>query len=295
MCFKLVRGVCGGRPIGVSVTNAVRSVSRVAGSVLCRYCRAFCRPDGVLLFVIKPISPSRVVSRIQAGRDGGSCGRVPRVGHRFRRRPTRTTRGGGILRVGIRASGYLIKVGDDGTGRSNGRVLGGRLDLGILLSVLFNGDSRRCDSLCGRKLVSSAFSFSCARRRNFKFTVINKSAGSPSHLTSALRGVLLSTERGKTVSRRALSQAGGGGVNTFLHTIGSPRCVTGRFAQCTFGRVSLFSIIPALRDVALRSIRGTTNRLVDRRQFAIYRIIPGGWGTISTRHRGEHFTFFKDM
>ncbi len=255
----------------VSVTNAASDVTRVSSDLLCGYCRAFCGPTGVFLYVTNGIGARGVLGGI---RSTVGAERPIVVRHVVPGRPS------GILGPFISRTLRITRpVFYFNCGRGTGATLavGSGVYATILLRVVTNSSSPLCGRLAGSKLVGSRFSFRCFGNANCSTIVFRNRSVGPGDIT---RGV------GTRVSHLGRSNLGGGLFGTVedklcndtVHDFGDIRDVAVKLIRYTVGNATLFSSVGCLGTVAISSICGHLS-LLSGSGAILSIVIPGrGWG-----------------
>lgn len=271
--FGLIQNMFQKHPVGIDIAGTVDSISKITKDLLYECYHTFYHPSNMLLFVVGPIDPEKILTQIRDNQAKKEFKPESEIKRAEINEPDAVAKPLEKLKMNVQSSKCLVGLKAKQADRSGEELLKHELSMNLILDMLFGKSSEKYTELYENGLIDDTFSYDYTEESGFGFAMIGGDTEQPDQLAEEIKRTLLQAKRDGIPANR-LENAKKKKIGSFLRAINSPEYIANQFTRYSFNEMNLFDVVPTLEKLTNDDIHHTLNEMIDENLFSVCQVVP---------------------
>ncbi|MFC3882328.1 EF-P 5-aminopentanol modification-associated protein YfmH [Bacillus songklensis] len=271
--FGVIQNMYHHHPVKIDIAGTIDSISEITKEWLYTCYETFYHPSNMLLFVVGPVDPEKVMNQIrdnQAKKDYQDQAEIKR---HFEEEPEGVAKEKQVLPMSVQSSKCLVGIKAKHPQRSGREMLVHELSVNIMLDHLFGKSSVHYEKLYQEGLIDETFSYDYTEETGFGFAIIGGDTEKPDDLAEKIKDIILKMKE-NPMTKEQLDRVRKKKIGAFLRSLNSPEFIANQFTRYAFNDMNLFDVVDVLETLTTEDIERVTNELVDENNMTVCQIVP---------------------
>lgn len=271
--FGLIQNMYEKHPVSIDIAGTIETISHITKDLLYECYNTFYHPSNMLLFVVGPVDPEKIMNQIKENQAGKDYKDQPEIKRHFDEEKAEVANKKQVLKMNVQTSKCLVGIKTKKTGRSGKELLKHELAINTVLEYLFGKSSSRYEELYNEGLIDETFAFDYTEEQGFGFAMVGGDTGHPDKLAERIKSIIMEFKN-SPLQEEELSRVKKKKIGSFLRALNSPEYIANQFTRYAFNDMNLFDIVPALEGITLKDINKITNEFFDQNSFTVCQVVP---------------------
>jgi len=272
--YGIIQNMYRNHPVRIDIAGTVESISHITKDLLYECYGTFYHPSNMLLFVVGPVDPVKIMTQIKANQSKKHYDSVPEIKRRFEAEPDEVAEKKQVLKMNVQTSKCLVGVKAESNEQSGAEMLKHELTLNMMLEVLFGKSSENYHELYSAGLIDDSFSFDYSQEKGFGFAMVGGDTNDPDRLAEDLEKMLLLAKEGNVFTTENLERTKRKKIGTFLRAINSPEYIANQFTRYAFNDMNLFDVVPTLESITVDELKAAAAKFIAQERITVCQVVP---------------------
>lgn len=272
--YGVIQNMYHNHPVSIDIAGTVESISHITKDLLYECYGTFYHPSNMLLFVVGPVDPNKIMMQIKENQSKKQYDRVPEIKRQFEEEPKGVAEKKQVLKMNVQTSKCLVGIKAENINQSGAEMLQHELTLNMMLDVLFGKSSENYHELYSAGLIDDSFSFDYSQEQGFGFAMIGGDTNDPDRLAKELEKMLLSAKQGSIFTAENLERTKRKKIGTFLRAINSPEYIANQFTRYAFNEMNLFDVVPTLERITVDEMKTAAANFIAEERITVCQVVP---------------------
>lgn len=272
--YGLIQNLYRNHPVAIDIAGTIESISHITKDLLYECYGTFYHPSNMLLFVVGPVDPLKVMKQIKDNQAKKQFADAPEIKRQFPEEPLESASDKQVLPMNVQTSKCLVGVKANRANISGPEMQKYELTLNIILDLLFGKSSENYDQLYSAGLIDESFSYDYSQEQGFGFAMIGGDTKDPDQLAEQLKNILLAASKGSVFAAESLERTKKKKMGAFLRAINSPEYIANQFTRYAFNEMNLFDVVPTIEKITLEDIQKTAAAFFSEERMTVCQVVP---------------------
>lgn len=271
--FGLIESLFQQHPVRIDIAGTVESIAEITKDTLYTCYETFYHPGNMLLFVVGPVDPERIMTLVRENQAKKSFAPQGEIGRIFPEEPEEVARRRHEIRLSVGISKCLFGFKETGIGLSGNEYLKQETATYLVLEALFGPGSELYQSLYDEGLIDENFGFDYSLEKGYGFSVIGGDTPDPDTLIKRVEEEIprvldkgIPEEVVRRIRKKRLGQ--------MLRAFNSPEWIANQFTRYRFNQCDLFRLVPVLEELTSGDVNRRLREHVDLDRMAVSMVKP---------------------
>nr|WP_027725994.1 pitrilysin family protein [Tuberibacillus calidus] len=246
--FGLIENLYHTHPVRVDIAGTVSSISHITKDLLLDCYRTFYHPSNMVLFVVGPVDPEKIIALVEANQQAKNYDDAPPIERRYPDEPKTAYQKESVLKMAVQTPKCMIGFKEGRVHREGGDLLRHELAVQILLEVMFGKSSENYQALVDEGLIDDSFSFEYTEEHEFGFSAVGGNTEDPDRLSERLLEIVRAAKSG-ALDEESLHRVRKKKIGSFLKALNSPEFIANQYTRYFFNKMNLFDTVSALEKL----------------------------------------------
>lgn len=271
--FGVIQNMYHHHPVKIDIAGTIESISHITKELLYTCYETFYHPSNMLLFVVGPVDPEKVMNQVRENQAKKDYHDQPEIKRHFEDEPEGVAEAKQVIPMTVQSSKCLVGVKAKNPQRSGREMLVHELAMNVMLDHLFGKSSVHYENLYREGLIDETFSYDYTEEKGFGFAIIGGDTEKPDELADRIKGILLQI-RENPMTDDQLERVRKKKIGAFLRSLNSPEFIANQFTRYAFNDMDLFDVVDVLETLTKEDIEKITNELVDENNMTVCQVVP---------------------
>ncbi len=271
--FGVIQNMFQNHPVKIDIAGTIDSISKITKDMLYTCYETFYHPSNMLLFVVGPVDPEKILDQIRNNQANKDYNDQPEIQRHFDEEPNQVSEKKQVLQMNVQSSKCLVGVKAKDATRSGNELLKNELTLNIILDLLFGKSSDHYEKLYNDGLIDETFSFDYTEESGFGFAIIGGDTGDPDQLADRIQKVLIDAKE-MTFTQEQLERIKKKKIGGFLRSLNSPEYIANQFTRYAFNDMNLFDVVPVMEQITIEDMKETISSFINEDCFTVCQVVP---------------------
>jgi predicted Zn-dependent peptidase len=272
--FGLIENLYKNHPVKIDIAGTIESISKITKDMLYECYYTFYHPSNMLLFVVGPVEPEKIMNQIKENQSKKEFQNQPEIKRQFPDEPLEAAEKKKVLKMNVQSSKCLFGIKALDVQQSGEQMLKNELMIQVLLDVLFGKSSNYYHELYNEGLIDDTFSSDYTQEQGFGFAMVGGDTTDPDQLAAKLEKIFLTAKEGTIFTEENLERAKRKKIGSFLRAINSPEYIANQFTRYAFNDMNLFDVVPTLESITLQDVKNVANTFISEERFSVCQVVP---------------------
>ncbi|WP_338452111.1 pitrilysin family protein [Niallia oryzisoli] len=272
--YGVIQNMYHKHPVSIDIAGTVESISHITKDLLYECYGTFYHPSNMLLFVVGPVDPNKIMTQIKDNQSKKQYDRVPEIKRQFEAEPKEVAEKKQVLKMNVQTSKCLVGIKAENINQSGTEMLKHELTLNMMFDVLFGKSSENYHELYSAGLIDDSFSYDYSQEQGFGFAMIGGDTNDPDRLAKDLEKMLLSAKQGSIFTAENLERTKRKKIGTFLRAINSPEYIANQFTRYAFNEMNLFDVVPTLERITVDEMKTAAANFIAEERITVCQVVP---------------------
>jgi len=275
--FGLIEAMYQRHPVKIDIAGTVESIGKITKELLYTCYETFYHPSNMLLFVVGPFQPDRLLDLIRENQAAKKFQDQAEIQRFFEEEPDEVAEKRKEIRLSVGTAKCLFgfKEGKQALGKTGDEFLKQELATQIVLEALIGTSSDLYQSLYDDGLIDDTFGYDYSLEQPYGFSVMGGDTPDHERLLKRIESEL-PEEMVKGISEEAFERIRKKMIGNKLRYLNSPEWIANRFTGYRFNETDLFRIIPVLEELKVDEVNQRMKEHMDWNRFAVSLVLPNG-------------------
>ncbi|RFB18998.1 insulinase family protein [Bacillus sp. HNG] len=271
--FGVIENMYKNHPVRIDIAGTIDSIAKITKDMLYECYETFYHPSNMVLFVVGPIEPEKIMDQIRSNQAQKDYKDQPEIKRHFEDEPIEVNEKKKVLKMNVQSSKCMVGVKALNPSRKGDQLLKQELSLTIILDWLFGKSSKYYQELYDEGLIDDTFTFDYTEEQGFGFAVVGGDTPNPDELSSKIRQIMLSSKN-QGITSEELERVKKKKIGAFLRSLNSPDYIANQFTRYAFNEMNLFDVVPMMESLTVDDITNTVNEFFDEVRMTECQVIP---------------------
>ncbi|MDR4886432.1 pitrilysin family protein [Fredinandcohnia sp. QZ13] len=271
--FGVIENMYKNHPVRIDIAGTIDSIAKITKDMLYECYETFYHPSNMVLFVVGPIEPEKIMDQIRSNQAQKDYKDQPEIKRHFEDEPIEVNEKKKVLKMNVQSSKCMVGVKALNPSRKGDQLLKQELSLTIILDWLFGKSSKYYQELYDEGLIDETFTFDYTEEQGFGFAVVGGDTPNPDELSSKIRHIMLSSKN-QGITSEELERVKKKKIGAFLRSLNSPDYIANQFTRYAFNEMNLFDVVPIMESLTVDDITNTVNEFFDEVRMTECQVIP---------------------
>jgi predicted Zn-dependent peptidase len=271
--FGVIQNMYHHHPVKIDIAGTIESIAPITKELLYTCYETFYHPSNMLLFVVGPVDPDKVMEQVRTNQEKKGYHEQPEIKRHFDEEPQGVAKAKQVIPMTVQSSKCLVGVKAKNPKRSGREMLVHELSMNMLLDHLFGKSSPHYEALYRDGLIDETFSYDYTEESGFGFAIIGGDTGEPDELTDRIKQTLLQL-KDAPMTEEELDRVRKKKIGGFLRSLNSPEFIANQFTRYAFNDMDLFDVVDVLETLTTQDIEQVTGELADESYMTVCQIVP---------------------
>ncbi|WP_026692424.1 EF-P 5-aminopentanol modification-associated protein YfmH [Peribacillus kribbensis] len=272
--FGLIENMYKNHPVKIDIAGTNESIADITDKLLYECYGTFYHPSNMLLFVVGPVEPSKVMDQIRDNQSKKDYKDQPEIERSFDEEPAEVAEKKKVLKMHVQTSKCLVGIKALNTDQQGNEMLKNELVINVLLDMIFGKSSKTYEELYNEGLIDQSFYYDYTQELGFGFAMMGGDTHDPDKLEEKLKSYLLKAKDGSGLSEEALTRSKKKKIGGFLRSLNSPEYIANQFTRYAFNEMDLFDVLPEMEKITLEDVAQTAASLIDESRITVCQVVP---------------------
>ncbi|MFZ3587854.1 EF-P 5-aminopentanol modification-associated protein YfmH [Bacillus sp. DJP31] len=270
--FGLIQNMFKNHPVSIDIAGTIESISKITKDMLYTCYETFYHPSNMLLFVVGPIEPEKIMNQIRENQGKKEYQKQSEIRRFFDEEPNEVAQYHQVLKMSVQSSKCMVGLKVLNPGKSGEELLRNELSTNVLLDMVFGKSSKNYDKLYNEGLIDETFAFDYTEEFEFGFGLVGGDSEKPDELAKVLKQMLLNTK--ESLSPDYLERVKKKKIGSFLRALNSPEYIANQFTRYTFNKMNMFDVVKVLESLTIADIEASADSLIDENRMSVCQVVP---------------------
>ncbi|MDQ0156748.1 EF-P 5-aminopentanol modification-associated protein YfmH [Robertmurraya andreesenii] len=271
--FGLIENLYQNHPVKIDIAGTIESISHITKDMLYECYHTFYHPSNMLLFVVGPVEPDKIMKQIKDNQAKKPFKAQPEIKRKFEPEIREANEAKKVLEMNVQTPKCLIGIKALYDQQSGTEMLKNELTTNMLLDMLFGKSSANYDKLYELGLIDDSFSYEYTQEQGFGFAMIGGDTRDPEKLVELLKGMLFAAKE-KGLTKEELERTKKKKIGSFLRAVNSPEFIANQFTRYAFNEMNLFDVVPTLEQITLEDVNQVAKEFISEERFSVCQVLP---------------------
>lgn len=271
--FGLIENLYQNHPVKIDIAGTIESISHITKDMLYECYHTFYHPSNMLLFVVGPVEPDKIMKQIKDNQAKKPFKAQPEIKRKFEPEIREANEAKKVLEMNVQTPKCLIGIKALYDQQSGTEMLKNELTTNMLLDMLFGKSSANYDKLYELGLIDDSFSYEYTQEQGFGFAMIGGDTRDPEKLVELLKGMLFAAKE-KGLTKEELERTKKKKIGSFLRAVNSPEFIANQFTRYAFNEMNLFDVVPTLEQITLEDVNKVAKEFISEERFSVCQVLP---------------------
>ncbi|HWO96883.1 MAG TPA: pitrilysin family protein [Bacillus sp. (in: firmicutes)] len=271
--FGVIQNMYHHHPVKIDIAGTIESISHITKELLYTCYETFYHPSNMLLFVVGPVDPEKVMNQVRENQAKKDYHDQPEIKRHFEEEPEGVAKAKQVIPMTVQSSKCLVGVKAKNPQRSGREMLVHELAMNVMLDHLFGKSSEHYENLYREGLIDETFSYDYTEEKGFGFAIIGGDTEKPDELADRIKEILLQIKENPMTDDQ-LERVRKKKIGAFLRSLNSPEFIANQFTRYAFNDMNLFDVVDVLETLTKEDIEKITNELVDENSMTVCQVVP---------------------
>lgn len=272
--YGLIENLYENHPVKIDIAGTVESISHITKDMLYQCYHTFYHPSNMLLFIVGPVEPEKVMEQVKNNQDRKSFEKQPEIKRKFSPEKAEAHEKKKTVAMNVQTPKCLIGIKALHTNQKGKEMLKNELVTNVFLDMLFGKSSENYEELYSEGLIDDTFSYDYTQEQGFGFAMIGGDTNNPDLLEEKIKKMLLRAKENNSFSNEELGRSVKKRIGFFLRALNSPEFIANQFTRYEFNEMNLFDVVPVLGTIKLEDVQKTMEEFIAEERFSVFQIIP---------------------
>ncbi|MDE3838583.1 peptidase M16 [Bacillus methanolicus] len=272
--FGLIENLYQNHPVKIDIAGTIESISEITKDMLYECYYTFYHPSNMLLFVVGPVDPKKIMNQIIANQSKKTYHNQPEIKRQFPDEPKESAEKKKVLKMNVQTSKCLFGIKALDVNQSGEQMLKKELTINVMLDVLFGKSSNNYHELYNEGLIDDTFSYDYTQEQGFGFAMVGGDTNDPDKLAEKLEKMFINAKEGNIFTEENLERAKRKKIGSFLRAINSPEYIANQFTRYAFNDMNLFDVVPTLESITLNDVKKVADTFIAEERFSVCQVVP---------------------
>lgn len=271
--FGLIQNMYKNHPVKIDIAGTIESISHITKDLLYGCYETFYHPSNMLLFIVGPIDPEKIMKQIRDNQNKKDFQEQPEIERFNYDEPVEVAKDKQVIPMNVQSSKCLVGLKALNPTKSGKEMLKYELSINIILDYLFGKSSAFYEELYNEGLIDETFSYDYTEEHSFGFAMVGGDTSNPDALADKLKKIMLDFKN-HTISEDELSRVKKKKIGSFLRSLNSPEFIANQFTRYAFNETNLFEIVSVLEELTTDELMNTAKEFIDEKRFTVCQVVP---------------------
>jgi len=271
--FGLIEHLYQNHPVKIDIAGTIESISHITKDMLYECYHTFYHPSNMLLFVVGPVEPDKIMKQIKDNQAKKPFKAQPEIKRKFEPEIREANEAKKVLEMNVQTPKCLIGIKALYDQQSGTEMLKNELTTNMLLDMLFGKSSANYDKLYELGLIDDSFSYEYTQEQGFGFAMMGGDTRDPEKLVELLKGMLFAAKE-KGLTKEELERTKKKKIGSFLRAVNSPEFIANQFTRYAFNEMNLFDVVPTLEQITLEDVNKVAKEFISEERFSVCQVLP---------------------
>lgn len=271
--FGVIQNMYHHHPVKIDIAGTIESISHITKELLYTCYETFYHPSNMLLFVVGPVDPEKVMNQVRENQAKKDYHDQPEIKRHFEDEPEGVAEAKQVIPMTVQSSKCLVGVKAKNPQRSGREMLVHELAMNVMLDHLFGKSSVHYENLYREGLIDETFSYDYTEEKGFGFAIIGGDTEKPDELADRIKGILLQI-RENPMTDDQLERVRKKKIGAFLRSLNSPEFIANQFTRYAFNEMNLFDVVPTLEKITLEDVKRLATEVISEERFSVCQVVP---------------------
>ncbi|MFD1735883.1 EF-P 5-aminopentanol modification-associated protein YfmH [Bacillus salitolerans] len=270
--FGVIQNMFKNHPVKIDIAGTIDSISKITDKLLYTCYETFYHPSNMLLFVVGPIDPEKIMNQIRENQAKKEYQDQPPIQRFFDEEPEEVEKKHHVLKMSVQSSKCLVGIKVKKPGKSGSELLRNELSTNVLLDMLFGKSSSNYEQLYNDGLIDDTFAYDYTEEFEFGFGLVGGDTREPDKLGDTLKSMLKNYQ--STLDTEYLERVKKKKIGAFLRALNSPEFIANQFTRYSFNNMNMFEVVEVLESLTLTEIEKSAKQIIDENNMTVCQVVP---------------------
>lgn len=271
--FGVIENMYKKHPVRIDIAGTIDSIAKITKDMLYECYETFYHPSNMVLFVVGPIDPEKIMEQIRSNQASKDYQDQPEIKRHFEDEPIEVNEKKKVLEMNVQSSKCMVGVKALNPSRKGDELLKQELTITIIMDWLFGKSSMHYQTLYDEGLIDDTFAYDYTEEQGFGFAIVGGDTSNPDELSSKLRTIMLSSKN-QGITSEELERVKKKKIGAFLRSLNSPDYIANQFTRYAFNEMNLFDVVPIMESLTVDDITNTVNEFFEEIRMTECQVIP---------------------
>lgn len=271
--FGLIESLYQKHPVKIDIAGTIESISQITKDLLYECYRTFYHPSNMLLFIVGPVDPEKMMQLVRDNQANKSYTDQPSIERFFEEEPEEVSQKKTVIQMTVQTPKCLVGIKTKQSGKTGRELLKFEIATTLLMDYLFGRSSDNYERLYQDGLIDDTFSYDYTAESNFGFAMVGGDTKQPDELAERLRSILLDTNY-EGLSEETLSRVKKKKIGGVLRSLNSPEFIANQFTRYAFNGSSLFDALPILEEITIDDLKTSAQEFINEKRMSVCQVVP---------------------
>lgn len=272
--YGIIENLYENHPVKIDIAGTVESISQITKDMLYECYKTFYHPGNMLLFIVGPVEPEKIIARVKNNQAKKSFQQQPEIIRKFPTEKSEAHEKKKVTTMNVNTPKCLFGIKALDPYQKGQEMLKKELSINVLLDMLLGKSSQNYETLYNEGLIDDTFSFDYTQEYGFGFAIIGGDTKAPDLLEKRIRDILLTAAENKSFSDWELERTVKKRIGFFLRALNSPEFIANQFTRYAFNDMNLFDVVPVLGTIKMEDIHQICDEFLNEDRFSVFQIVP---------------------
>jgi predicted Zn-dependent peptidase len=271
--FGLIEAMFQNHPVKIDIAGTVESIAKINKELLYTCYETFYHPSNMLLFVVGPIDPDKIMELIRKNQEAKEYGKQEEIRRFYPDEPEKVAEKRKEVQLSVGISKCLFGFKEKIIGLSGDDLVRQELATEVMLEALFGPGSDLYQTLYDDGLIDDNFGYDYSLEHGYGFSMAGGDTPDPDTLVKRIETELPKVRqtgiREDVVERIRKKKLG-----NYLRLLNSPEWIANQFTRYRFNETDLFRIVPLLEELTPEDVNARLQEHIDWDCFAVSIVRP---------------------
>jgi predicted Zn-dependent peptidase len=272
--FGVIQNMYKNHPVKIDIAGTIDSITPITKDMLYQCYNTFYHPSNMLLFVIGPVEPDRIMDQIRSNQEKKPYEKMPEIKRRFDEEPDKVAETKQVLKMNVQSPKCLVGLKAPKPTQQGKEMLKQELSMNVFLDLLFGKSSTYYFDLYNDGLIDETFHYDYTQENGFGFVTVGGDTEKPDELSDKLKELLLKAKAESLFTEEGLERTKKKKIGAFLRAVNSPEFIANQFTRYAFNEMDLFDVVPTLESLTYDDIQKVAETIINEERFTVCQVVP---------------------
>ncbi|MCA1053578.1 insulinase family protein [Rossellomorea aquimaris] len=272
--FGVIQNMYKNHPVKIDIAGTIESITPITKDMLYQCYNTFYHPSNMLLFVVGPVDPEKIMDQVRSNQDKKPYEKMPEIKRRFEDEPAEVAETKQVLEMNVQSPKCLVGLKAPEPTQQGKEMLRQELSMNVLLDLLFGKSSTYYFDLYNEGLIDETFHYDYTQENGFGFVTVGGDTDQPDLLADKLKELLLKAKAESLFTEEGLERTKKKKIGAFLRAVNSPEFIANQFTRYAFNEMDLFDVVPTLESLTSEDIQKVADYIISEERFTVCQVVP---------------------